>query len=443
MSDNEPTPLPAEEDRNLPVAGGHTDEQPALPDPALPDPALPDPATHAPRPVSPQTPVGMIVAVSVVAAFIIGALAGGLAGFGGAHLALRGVSSTGAGGDIRVIPGETDEPVVAAAAAALGSVVNIDVSATAATPPDGELPQGHPGVPMSGNGSGVAFRRIEGGGTYILTNDHVVSGVDSIVITGVDGERHAGELVGTDPETDIAVIRTDSELPVIRIGDSESVEVGQLVIAIGSPYGLSQSVSSGVVSAYGRSLPDALGNDGVYPLVDVIQTDAAINPGNSGGALVDRTGALLGINTAIYSGSGASAGIGFAIPVQNAIRVADQLIAGEDVEHPFLGVVGQDVTAALAAEKSLPVQEGALVIEVAKGTNAERAGIRTNDLIVMLDDSPIRTMDDLILQVRRRAVGDTVILTVYRDGQKTEIEMTVGSKPKNLELPSEEATASP
>ncbi|MHB9004633.1 MAG: S1C family serine protease, partial [Coriobacteriia bacterium] len=265
-----------------------------------------------------------------------------------------------------------------------------------------------------------------------------------IVVTDSQQERYAGEVVGTDPDTDIAVVRIDAAMPVIELGDSDDLQVGQMVVAIGSPYGLSQSVSSGVISAIGRSLPDSFADSaGLYPLVDVIQTDAAINPGNSGGPLVDRAGMLIGISSAIYSESGASDGVGFAIPVNNAVSIAEQLIETGSAEHPFLGVVGRDVNPAVAEEEKLPVDEGALIIEVTKGTEAEKAGVKPDDIIVGIDDDKIRSMDDLILQVRRRKIGDTVTLKLYRAGKEMELEMTVGIKPKNLELPTEEATPSP
>jgi S1-C subfamily serine protease len=207
--------------------------------------------------------------------------------------------------------------------------------------------------------------------------------------------------------------------------------IGQLVIAIGSPYGLERSVSSGVVSGTHRSLPDAALDDtaGVYPLVDVIQTDAAINPGNSGGALIDRQGRLVGINSAIYSNGGASAGVGFAVPAKTAVRIADELIAGGKARHPFLGILGQTVDEALASEKKLPVTQGALVVEVTKGTNAEKVGIKVDDVIVTLDKTVIRSMDDLILAVRRTEVGQKVRLALYRDGKRIEVPMTIGDKP--------------
>ncbi|MDZ4064171.1 MAG: trypsin-like peptidase domain-containing protein, partial [Coriobacteriia bacterium] len=293
-----------------------------------------------------------MITISFFTALLVASAVGGAAGFGGAWLATHSDRKTPS--TVQVVPAETDEPVIAAAAAALPTVVNIDVAGATATAasPDSGLPGGHPGVPVVSNGSGVAYKRTEDGGTYIITNAHVVKSGEDISVTDSSRESYDGELVGFDTETDIAVVSVPAKLPLIDIGNSHELSVGQLVVAIGSPYGLSQSVSSGVVSALGRALTDSVdAPEGIYPLIDVIQTDAAINPGNSGGALVDRTGRLVGVNSAIYSDTGASGGIGFAIPVETAVRVADQLISSGAVDHPFLGVLGQDVDPALAKEK--------------------------------------------------------------------------------------------
>ena len=174
-------------------------------------------------------------------------------------------------------------------------------------------------MPMKGNGSGVAYKSTSDGATYILTNNHVVEDADRLTVRDSTGKSYPAELVGRDPETDIAVVKVDAKIPVIDLGDSAKLLVGQTVVAIGSPFGLEHTVTSGVVSALGRSLPDFSNTGNAYPLVDVIQTDAAINPGNSGGALVDSRGQLVGINTAIYSDTGASGGIGFAVPVNTAV----------------------------------------------------------------------------------------------------------------------------
>ncbi|MBA4369953.1 MAG: peptidase S1 [Coriobacteriaceae bacterium] len=377
---------------------------------------------------------GSTLAVAAAVALLVGLCAGTGAGIGGAWLLLNGRAALPS--KVEVVPASTDEPVTAAVVAAVGSIVNIDISGDTSSTDDsdGALPQGHPDVPVIGQGSGVAFRQAPGGGTYILTNDHVVEGADEIVVRDTAGESYDAVLVGTDAETDIAVVEVDRKLPIVKVGDSEKLRVGDLVVAIGSPFGLSHSVTAGVVSALARSLPDFGDDDSAsYPLVDVIQTDAAINPGNSGGALVDRTGRLVGINTALYSDEGANGGIGFAIPSNTAMRVAEQIISGKGVEHPFLGIVGQTVTREFADERSLPASEGAYVVQVTRGTGAAKAGVREKDLVVGLDSTRIRSMDDLILAVRRHRVGDTVTLKLYRSGRLIELEMTVGQKPDDLE----------
>ena len=419
-----------------PVAAPDASPAPPAPPVAAPTPAVAPPVGQ-PEPRRPVS-TGAVVAIAIIVALFAGTVAGALGGYAGAWLATQ--SRGGSAALVKVVPPETDEPVVAAAAAALPSVVNIDISSDEAPQGgSGELPQGHPGVPMRGNGSGVAYRSAEDGGTYVLTNAHVVDSADEIFVTGTDRERYRGELVGFDVESDIAVVKIDAELPVIELGDSDDLEVGQSATAIGSPFGLSHSVTSGVISAIGRSLPGGnRTNPNVYPLVDVIQTDAAINPGNSGGALVDRVGRLIGVNTAIYTDTGASGGVGFAVPVNTAVRVAEQLIETGSAQTPFLGIVGQDVTPELVAEENLGVDEGAYVVEPIPGTKAEAAGLDSGDVIVSLNGTPIRSMDDLLLQVRRQDIGDTVTLEVWRDGEIIEVEMEVGVKPANLEMPEAE-----
>ncbi len=423
----QPAPGPSQEPGPLPVARPHAGADP-----------LPSGDDQTRRPPS----SGAVVAIALAVALFAGSIAGGFGGFAGAWIATRTTAGTGPA-TVKVLPPETDEPVVAAAAAALPSVVNIDVSSAGRDAEDDDsVPQGHPDVPRRGNGSGVAFRTADGG-TYILTNAHVVDGATRIVVTGTDRQRQTAELVGADAETDIAVVRIPGELPVVELGDSDDIRVGQSATAIGSPFGLELSVTSGVISAIGRSLSGSTGRTGVYPLVDVIQTDAAINPGNSGGALVDREGRLIGINTAIFTETGASGGIGFAVPVNTAVRIADQLINDGRAQHPFLGIIGQDVTPEFAEVEGLPVDEGAYVVEPIPGTMAEAAGLAAGDVIVSLDDVTIRSMDDLLLAVRRHRIGDRVTVGLWRDGERTEVEMEVGIKPDDLEAPTPPQTPEP
>ncbi len=384
------------------------------------------PLPPAPRPVGSRPRGWMVVVVSVVAAVVAGGVAGAVV-----SRSISPATASYSSPSMSVTGSNAQEPAVAAAAVAIPSVVNIDVQDASGSMSG--LPAGHPVVPSGGTGSGVAFRTAPGGGTYVITNNHVVSGARTIVVTPSSGEALDATLVGTDPQTDIAVVKVSKRLPIIRIGDSETLVVGQMVLAIGSPFGLQQSVSQGIVSAVHRAVT---GTDGgpsdANPLVDAIQTDAAINPGNSGGALVDRTGALVGIDSAIFSDTGQNAGIGFAIPVKTAVSVADQLISTGKVQHPFIGVAGSTVDATVAGQDHLPVEQGALIEQVYSGTGAAKAGLKAGDVVVSVDGEAVRTMNDLILDVRREAVGATVTIGYYRGGSKRSAGVVVGNEPASL-----------
>jgi S1-C subfamily serine protease len=373
----------------------------------------------------------MIATTIAIIGVLLSAIAGGSAGLLAVQLNTP-RSTAGIPASVTATFTAAEEPVAAAAAVALPSVVNIDVTGSGNA---AGLPGGHPTVPSGGTGSGVAYKATPDGGTYILTNNHVVADSATIVVTPASGERITATLVGTDPDTDIAVVKVPVKLPLVTIGDSENLVVGQMVVAIGSPFGLQHSVSSGVVSALHRSITTALSSNttvSAYPLVDVIQTDAAINPGNSGGALVDRLGRLVGIDSAIYTESGSSAGVGFAIPVRTAARIADELIAGGVATHPFLGVEGRTISSKEASSAGLAKPEGAFIASIIANTGAAKAGLKKGDIVTALNGLPIRTMDDLILAVRRSQVGDKVTLTVWRSHASVTIVMTVGDKPATL-----------
>ena len=239
-------------------------------------------------------------------------------------------------------------------------------------------------------------------------------------------------MVGTDPDNDIAVVKISGKLPLIKLADAKTLVVGQTVVAIGSPYGLAHSVTSGVISAIGRSLSDVSNTGQSQPLVDAIQTDAAINPGNSGGALVDIQGRLVGINTAIYSQSGSAAGIGFAVPVDTATSVANQIIAGGKVTHPFIGIIGSTITPLTASQQKLPVTEGALVEQLVKGAGAEKAGVKVNDIVTAVDGQPVTSMTDLVGYVRLHPPGQTVELTILRAGQTVKLKVEVSDRPAGV-----------
>lgn len=283
------------------------------------------------------------------------------------------------------------EPVADIAEAVLPSVVQIEVGTT-------------------GFGTGVIYDSAG----KILTAAHVVEGVSSVNIRLSDGSRLEGRVLGSDTSNDVAVIEVDrSGLPAIPLALDEEVRVGQLAVAVGSPWGLESTVTSGVVSAVNRSIA---GTDGFQ---NMIQTDASINPGNSGGALVDRFGRLIGINVSIYSATGANDGVGFAVPIDRAYRVAEALESGSDFVAGFLGVRGGDA--------GVGERAGAVVSDVTTGSAAAKAGILPGDKVVSFDGRSVTGIADLAGQVRSYQAGDTVTVGVLRDGQEMEIPITLGS----------------
>ena len=262
---------------------------------------------------------------------------------------------------------------------------------------------------------------------YILTNYHVIEGADRLQVTA-DGGEYEATVVGTDPSSDLAVLKIDAtDLTAVEIGSSSDLVVGEWVMALGSPYGLEQSVSTGIVSATSRTT-SAL-NDGTSSAVytNLIQTDAAINPGNSGGALVDKDGKLIGVNTLIASSSGSSSGVGFAIPVDYAINIAQQIIDGKQPSHAQLGVSATTVTSQLAQRYGLGADAGAYVSNVNAGSSAAEAGIEQGDIITKVGDTDISSSSDLVLAVRSHNVGDTVTITYVRGNQENTAEVTLGS----------------
>jgi serine protease Do len=283
--------------------------------------------------------------------------------------------------------------------------------------------QGRRGFNMprqQGVGSGVIVTK-DG---FILTNNHVVDGADEVKVAMTDGREFTAKVIGRDPKSDIAVIKIDArDLPVVIMADSEKVEVGDVVLAIGNPFGIGQTVTTGIVSATGRS--GAVGLD----YEDFIQTDAAINPGNSGGALVDAEGRLVGINTAILSRSGGNQGIGFAIPANLAHDVMDSLIKDGRVTRGFLGVMIQDVTPALAREFKLKDNTGALVGDVTARSPAEKAGIQSGDIIEEFNGKKVADGRHLKLEVARIAPGTKVPVKVLRDGSTKNIEVAIKELP--------------
>ncbi len=291
-----------------------------------------------------------------------------------------------------------------------------------------------------GQGSGFVYSR-EG---YIITNNHVVEGASSIEVRFTDGSSLEAEVVGTDPYSDLAVLKIKKlpeDVKPLKLGVSSELKIGDTVVAIGNPYGLSGTMTLGIVSQLGRLLRAP----GGYFIVDVIQTDAAVNPGNSGGPLLNLKGEVVGVNTAIVSPTGAFAGIGFAIPSNTVKIVVPDLIAKGYHPHPWVGVRGTDVTPSLSRALKLPVERGFLIADVLEDSPAEKAGLRGGtidrvvdghhirvggDIIVGIDNVEVRGIADILLYLERHVeIGQKVTFHVVRDGQSTDIPLIIGERP--------------
>ena len=261
---------------------------------------------------------------------------------------------------------------------------------------------------------------------YILTNSHVVEAASEIEVALADTRRTKARVIGTDPETDLAVLKIDlPKLPSIVFGQSDHATVGDVVLAIGNPFAVGQTVTLGIISAVGRS------HLGINTFENFIQTDAAINPGNSGGALVDTTGQLIGINTAIYSRSpgGASLGIGFAIPASTAKQVLEQIMQSGTVTRGWIGVGVQDMTQELSESFKLPEIRGALITEVFRGTPADKAGVKLGDILVAVEGRPVTDSSSMLNLVAALDPGKQATLKVVRSQQETDIRVTIGRRP--------------
>jgi serine protease DegQ len=270
-------------------------------------------------------------------------------------------------------------------------------------------------------GSGV----IVSSAGYILTNSHVVEAADEIEVLLADGRKLLAKQVGSDAESDLAVLRVESDqLPAITFGSSEALQVGDIVLAIGNPFGVGQTVTSGIVSALGRN------QLGINTFENFIQTDAAINPGNSGGALVDASGNLIGINTAIYSRSGGSMGIGFAIPVTTARQVMESIIKTGSMTRGWIGVEVQEISPALAESFKLKDTRGAIIAGVLKDGPADKAGIKPGDVLLGIEDKPVSDPQNMLTQVAGLQPGSTARLKLRRGQGEVEVKLVVGKRPK-------------
>lgn len=338
----------------------------------------------------------------------------------------------GSGNSISSTESENTALAPAVAQKALPSVVAIDVYTKSSNSLGFGFGYGYSDPNSSSNeltksslGSGVVLS-ADG---YIITNNHVIEGADAVKVT-IEGNEYDADVVGTDASSDIAVVKAKnaSGLTPMDLGDSNNLVIGEWVMTIGSPFGLEQSVATGIVSATSRSQIISSETDGSYSLyANLIQTDAAINPGNSGGALVNQKGQLIGINTLIESYSGNYSGVGFAIPVNYAVNIAQQIIEGKTPTHAELGVSLSNVTAQDAQRYNLAVSEGAYISNVNSGSGAEKAGIEPGDIVTKFDGKKITSASDLMLAIRAKNPGDKVTVVVNRNGSEKSLEVTMGS----------------
>lgn len=290
-------------------------------------------------------------------------------------------------------------------------------------------PQEPPTQPQIGLGSGV----IVTADGYLLTNNHVIAGADDISVRLSDGREAQARLIGTDPETDVAVLKIEAErLPVLSFGNMDEVHVGDAVLAIGNPFNVGQTVTSGIVSALGRS------GLGLSTFENFVQTDAAINPGNSGGALVDANGNLVGINTAIYSRSGGSLGIGFAIPIDLARQVMDGLVRDGRVTRGWIGVQPRELEADFVQSFKLPVSEGVLITGVLQNGPASNAGMKPGDVVTRIAGTPVRSVSQLLKVVASLKPEAQAVVSVQRGDQALELNVRVAQRPPAAASPTEE-----
>ena len=279
---------------------------------------------------------------------------------------------------------------------------------------------------QTGLGSGVIMSP-EG---YVLTNNHVVEGADEIEVVLQDARRITAKVIGTDPESDLAVLKiTLDKLPVMALGNSDALQVGDQVLAIGNPFGVGQTVTSGIVSALGRN------QLGINTFENFIQTDAAINPGNSGGALVDINGHLMGINTAIYSRSGGSMGIGFAIPVSTAKQVMEGIVKNGQVVRGWIGVEPSELTPELAQTFGIQAVQGVIVTGVLNNGPAGQAGIRPGDVILQVGGQPVRTVSELLTRIAALTPAQAAPFVLQRRGEQLDVQVTPAQRPRPRAVP--------
>lgn len=396
--------------------------------PEAPLPGGSGPTTPAVKTPSPTNPILAMLGGGVLACALIGF--GMILGGRGPLIAPGGPSGGFSG------RGE-QERIVEAVAKVAPAVMNIDTELAPSKGSSEFLPDPGAGQgPRAGKGTGVIIDRER---AIMLTNAHVVTdpqsgvGAKKIEVTTRDGQKFSGKLIGRDRSSDVAVVRlskkppAEAKLAPMKSGDD--LQIGQWAIAIGNPFAQANTVTLGVVSAVGRSVPVPTSQDGKHQLKDMIQTDAAINPGNSGGPLCNINGEVIGINTAIY---GIGTGLGFSIPITKAKAIADQLLAKGRVDYPFLGIGTETITDTLKAEFGLPDKQGVLVKDVHAKSPAVSAGVVEGDVLRALDGQPIKSADDLEAQIAKKKAGDTVKIELWHEGAKKTIPLKLIRKPDDV-----------
>ena len=348
----------------------------------------------------------------------------------------RGAAAQSSGAQPSQAPGATILSYSEAARRATPAVVNI---LTGETPAAGlgspflrEPKSRRPGdgAPRPDSNSNLGSGVIASADGYILTNHHVLEEEGETEVVLADGQRVRAKLVGSDPETDLAVLKADrKDLPAIEFGDASSAQIGDVVLAIGNPFGVGQTVTMGIISALGRT------QLGINTFENFIQTDAAINPGNSGGALVDTAGRLLGINTAIYSRTGGSLGIGFAIPASTVQDVMNQIIKHGRVIRGYIGVEPQDVTPELAEAFRLPRKDGAIIAGIMRGGPAEKAGVKVGDILTSMDGKPVTSVTTMLNMISLLPPGSIARFRFLRDADVVELPIVIGTRPNPKAAP--------
>jgi serine protease Do len=370
-----------------------------------------------PQPARPSNPGRVFLVWGLIIGLLLGSVLGGIAGNyivmnnPGTFPWARTVSTTyptGTSGSGITIVTTEEQAIENAVKIASPAVVQINITSVSQNP-----------FGFSGQQDGLGSGFIITSDGYVLTNNHVVENATKITVMLKDGREFRGQVVGTDATSDVAVVKiTGTNLPTVQLGDSSLLTVGQKVIAIGNPYGLSQTVTTGVISALERNVQASQAET----LVGVVQTDAAINPGNSGGPLVDLSGRVVGINTMIYQNA---QGLGFSVSVNTARKVYDAIIKDGKVTWPALGIQGATLTTSIADQYNLKVSQGVYIVQITSGSGAQAAGLKAGDVITAIDDKPMTTIDGVLSYIRSRNVGDTVQVVADRGGTTKTFAVTL------------------